>query len=132
MEIVDTEATLFPGRPNQAVHRLGRLLGAVTQHVRRYQRLPVSMEEIRGSGSFSASAVVDPWQTPVRYRVYGDYFELRSAGEDRQFDTNDDVYTIGLSGRDDPCLIREAQGNLLDFSAQVPRCTVPQSRGVEP
>jgi hypothetical protein len=132
MAIIDTEATLFPGRSNQAVHRLGRLFGAVTQHVRRYQRLPVSMDEIRETSSFPASAVVDPWQTAVRYRVSGDYFELRSAGEDRQFDTDDDVFTIGLSGRDDPCVIREAQGNLLDFSAQVPRCAVPESWGVEP
>ena len=37
--------------------------------------------------------LIDPWKTPYQYRLGQANFTLRSAGQDRKFNTNDDVTT---------------------------------------
>ncbi|MDI6697797.1 MAG: type II secretion system protein GspG [Candidatus Saccharicenans sp.] len=54
-------------------------------------RVPESLREMQGSRSYGLS-LTDGWGRNIRYQKLSETeFELRSAGQDGQFDTEDDV-----------------------------------------
>lgn len=54
-------------------------------------RLPESLRELQGGRSYGLS-LTDGWGRNIRYQKLSDsQFELRSAGQDGQFDTEDDL-----------------------------------------
>jgi hypothetical protein len=84
------------------------------------QRLPSSLDEL-GPFAPDADRRFDEWHHRVAYRVVGDSYELRSAGADGVFLTNDDIVDQGLRGRYDPCWTFVA-GITTDFSNKPPVC----------
>lgn len=54
-------------------------------------RVPESLRELQGGRSYGLS-LTDGWGRTIRYQKLSDTeFELRSAGEDGRFDTEDDI-----------------------------------------
>ena len=77
-----------PGRAKLAVVRAD--LNQIALSIERYYlskgELPSDLKEVLGY------VPSDPWGRKIRYRIVSESsFELRSAGPDRQFDTEDDI-----------------------------------------
>ena len=55
--------------------------------------LLIKGSEINWHGPYvkSKNTFLDPWGNRFRYRIKGDYYELRSAGADGVFFTKDDI-----------------------------------------
>lgn len=55
-------------------------------------RIPESLKELQGARSYGLS-LTDGWGRNIRYKKLSDTeFELRSAGQDGQFETEDDIF----------------------------------------
>lgn len=62
-----------------------------------FGRLPDSLEQavlLPPGMPIERSYRFDPWGNRLRYQRTNDGFELRSAGSDRMFDTEDDLYLV--------------------------------------
>lgn len=74
------------------------LHSGVAAYREKHGRLPVEYADVCKADpgwcrQLSAEArLLDPWSNPVRYSAYVDRYELRSAGADGRFDTQDDVF----------------------------------------
>ena len=60
------------------------------------RRLPARLEDLKdldvNGEPYTDKSLIDLWGTAYRYRPEGDtQFQLRSAGPDGRFDTNDDI-----------------------------------------
>jgi hypothetical protein len=70
-------------------------------------RFPTNLEELlpvtntgwhgaRETGYIMASELTDAWGTPVRYSATSNSWQLRSAGSDVKFDTQDDIVKTNM------------------------------------
>jgi hypothetical protein len=95
-----------------SVRAAWRLVYAYTRAVDHYARakgeLPATLEPVVARGE--AGPDTDVWGRRLRYRSTGLRFEVRSAGADGTFDTNDDIVALGQVGRKEPCEIRDEFG----------------------
>jgi hypothetical protein len=71
---------------------------AISQFEQEYGRLPDTYENLQSNGNekrriflSSMKSIKDSWGNVLRYTVLTNGFELRSAGKDGEFDTNDDI-----------------------------------------
>lgn len=110
----DTEIGMLGGPANASGARLGDLQHIVYEFGVEQGRLPATLEEAiaaerrRSShlGADFTSLRQDLWGREVRYTHRVTMFELRSAGEDAEFGTPDDILVIGQQGREKPCFAR--------------------------
>jgi hypothetical protein len=106
-----TEQTDVPPGPgsHDPVFRASAMLYTLVREVDRLGRdagsLPRTLAEVRDAPGI---ALVDPWGTMYRYSVTENEFEIRSAGRDSSFESDDDVVAIGRLGRTLPCEVRSA------------------------
>lgn len=118
------ERTDVPPGPgsHDPVFRASSMLYSLVQEVDRLGRnagsLPGTLAEVSDAPGI---ALVDPWGTTYRYSVTENEFEIRSAGRDSSFESDDDVVAIGRLGRSLPCEVRSE--TLVTRSDNVaPRC----------
>jgi len=71
----------------------------------------------------------DIWRMPVRYQRGAREFEVRSAGPDGAFDSDDDIVVTGQLGRTLECAFRTAQG-MVTCDEPPPPC--PEAPGTDP
>jgi hypothetical protein len=83
---------------------LAQMVLLIDQHGRPSKQLAPTLEPVLERFEFGHRA--DLWGTDYLYRREGIRFELRSAGRDRTFQTDDDIVAQGQLGRSRPCAIR--------------------------
>jgi hypothetical protein len=126
--ISDTEMDLAGGPENATAIRLGNLVLHVNRYSQRLGSLPFELAPVLASSSRAASLGVDLWGRAVRYTHTRTAFELRSSGADAEFETPDDIWTIGEFGRDAPC-VTHIKERRIDFADITPPCSLPASPG---
>jgi hypothetical protein len=72
--------------------------------------LPLSLRPVPSFSSLNMDEIGDIWRRPVRYHHHDRDFEVRSAGADGEFDTNDDIVVNGRLGQTLPCAFRTERG----------------------
>lgn len=77
---------------------------AVDGYARPHGELPATLDPVIATGEAGPDA--DVWGRHLRYRPGGLRFEVRSAGSDGLFDTDDDIVALGQLGRTVPCQVR--------------------------
>lgn len=92
-------------RPHEAVPatrvQMDNLDVAISTFQTDQDRFPTNLAELlpltngwggaRATGYIKASALTDCWGTPLRYIATSNSWQLRSAGRDGHFDTEDDI-----------------------------------------
>jgi hypothetical protein len=90
--------------------RLVRIARAVDGAGRDLGGLPLNLQPVSSFSRLSDTEIGDIWGRAVRYRVQGQEFEVRSAGMDGRFDTEDDIAVTGQLGRTLRCTFRSERG----------------------
>jgi hypothetical protein len=90
---------------------LGALQGRVWAYLQENRQLPRALDEVLANDQ----RAVDAWDRPIAYRQSEDLYELRSAGEDGQLYSEDDVYMTAHASRIRPCVLVVA-GRTYDYS----------------
>jgi hypothetical protein len=72
--------------------------------------LPLSLRPVPSFSKLDMEAIGDIWRRPVRYHRQDRDFEVRSAGPDGEFDTDDDIAVNGQLGQTLPCAFRTSRG----------------------
>ena len=91
-------AALDLQRRKAALGQLEQIRQGIQRYRQQYSQVPQSegftalIDEL--SPHFLSRVIrIDPWSNPFQYRALGtDRYDLRSAGPDRRFETDDDVY----------------------------------------
>lgn len=84
-----------------AVRQLAQLVLLIDRYSRSGGELPESISPVVERFTFATSR--DPWGIDVRYIRMDRRYELRSAGQDRTFLSEDDIVVMGQLGRNMPC-----------------------------
>ncbi|HEU4559415.1 MAG TPA: hypothetical protein VFS20_16270 [Longimicrobium sp.] len=84
----------------RAVDGVGRDLGA----------LPLSLRPVGSFSRLTMEEIGDIWRRPVRFTRREREFEVRSAGVDGRFDTDDDISVSSSLGRTISCAFRTDRG----------------------
>lgn len=109
-----SEIERFGGATNATGARLGDLQHIIYEYALDQGALPATIEAAitaeshrsRELGADFTSLYLDLWGRGVRYTPRGAMFEVRSAGEDAEFGTMDDIAVVGQQGRETPCVAR--------------------------
>lgn len=118
----DTEVELARGPENATAMRLGNLVLHVNRYGQTTGSLPQDLTPVIGTSSRNALLSTDLWGRPARYTRVGVTFELRSAGEDGEFNSPDDVWVTGQFGRDVACTM-QIKDRRIDFPEFEPPCS---------
>lgn len=86
--------------------RLVRIARALDGAGRDLGGLPLSLRPVPSFSRLSMEEIGDIWGRPVRYSHQSRHLEVRSAGPDGAFDTDDDIAVTGQLGRTLPCVFR--------------------------
>ena len=86
--------------------RLVRIARAIDGIGRDYGALPNTLEPVPSLSRLESQEIGDAWGRPIRYRKSGAEFEVRSAGPDGVFDSDDDLSVAGELGANLPCEFR--------------------------
>lgn len=103
-----------PGEPiygsfqQDAIIRLEALQGWLYRYQQRHGKLPATLDEFAPTRTRESDLRYDPWQHLVRFRVAGEGYEIRSAGEDGVFLNADDIILQGQRGRREACWLGPA------------------------
>ena len=98
--------------------RMTSLVEFVDAHGRPSRNLPSTLEPVQRDRPGLAG---DIWGRSFRYVPRGLHFELRSAGPDASFETDDDVVMLGQLGRSIPCEVR-MMGRVVRREDRAPPC----------
>jgi hypothetical protein len=82
----ENDERFWPDPREREGYRLRELSHRLQVYARDHGGLPQQLSAVD-----TTRLSVDPWKTMVRYSANGPILELRSAGPDGQFDTDDDV-----------------------------------------
>jgi hypothetical protein len=103
----------------EAVSLTSRILYGIVQALDAYGReagtLPEHLAELSEAGT------EDAWGRKLHYAESGLRFEVRSAGPDGRFGTDDDIVATGQVGRNRPCEIR-SEASVTRWEEFAPRC----------
>jgi hypothetical protein len=122
--VSDREVELFGGLNNATAVRLGNLQAFVFRFAQCHGHLPDELEPVVQGSSTAQLFFQDMWHRTVRYSRAGKSYELRSAGEDGIFHTDDDVWVSSVIGRDRPCIMHTPERT----TRLVPSCEEPEYR----
>lgn len=120
--VSDTEVGLAGSPENATAIRLGNLVLHVSRYGQAAGALPLELEPVLANSSRAASQATDLWGRRARYSPAVRSFELRSAGADGEFATQDDIWVRGELGRDAPCETH-IKDRRIDYSDIGPPCT---------
>lgn len=90
--------------------RLVRIARSIDGIGRDLGGLPLSLRPIPSFSKLDMEAIGDIWRRPVRYHRQDHEFEVRSAGPDGEFDTNDDIVVNGKLGQALACAFHTSRG----------------------
>ena len=119
--VSDTEIDLAGSADNATAVRLGDLVHYVATFAGASDSLPSSLESVIENQPRIVRLATDVWGRVVRYTPTGSTFELRSAGRDGAFDTPDDVWSVGRSGRSVPC-VTYVGDRRIEYTHAAPPC----------
>lgn len=114
VDTIPIPPTLHPVQPGEpmygsfqqdAIIRLEALQGWLYRYQQRYGKLPATLDDFAPTRAHESDLRYDPWQHLVRFRVAGEGYEIRSAGEDGVFSNADDIILQGQRGRREACLL---------------------------
>jgi hypothetical protein len=80
-----------PARPKLAALRVGGVHAALTQYQIERGRCPTGRGDLIDGKYLNARDLVDPWGTSIAYWCHADEMQIRSAGPDKLFNTDDDI-----------------------------------------
>ena len=91
----DTEMDLFPDPRERTQHRMRFYYRFIREYRRDHGRLPERLEQLLSpAGSLPSEVNVDAWGHSFLYTPRGEGYEIRSAGPDGNFGTDDDMVTV--------------------------------------
>ncbi len=96
LTLEDVSEALFNAEGDQARIQMGEMAKAILLYKLTTKRVPDSLNDLTAQDengeAYLEEVPSDPWDTPYEYRPDGRRrYSLRSAGPDRQLDTDDDV-----------------------------------------
>jgi len=80
-----------PAGPNLAALRVGGVHAALTQYQSEKGWCPTTSDDLIHGKYVNARELVDPWGTSIAYWCHDKAMQVRSAGPDKLFNTDDDI-----------------------------------------
>lgn len=113
----------------EAANHLGRVVHLLDRYARPTGNLPETLEPVLAS--FPHLPARDLWGNRIRYSPAGLRYELRAAGPDGEFNTADDIVSLGQLGRVFPCETRHLFG-AIRYEDSSPPCSSGRVHVVPP
>jgi hypothetical protein len=80
-----------PARPKLTALRVGGVRAGLTRYQIEKGWCPTARDALIDGKYVNAWELVDPWDTSIAYWCHGEDMQVRSAGPDKLFNTDDDI-----------------------------------------